>query len=258
MNGQLPTVISDISGVTGLARIRALLAGERDPAKLAALTDSRLNASPHTLANSLEGNWREEWRFNRRQSLELSEVYRQQIAECDARIEAPLHTFDSKIAVHTNPASTSKRRPKQARRHEPHFDLPTQLYRISGVDLTRIDGIEGLTAQTLSAEIGLDMSRWKTEKHCASWRGLCPDNRLSGGKVLTRGTRHVVNRAADALRLAAQHLRHSQSSLGANYRRLRARLGAPKASTAMAHKLARLVYRMLQIWPAICGQRYGT
>jgi hypothetical protein len=234
-----------------MAILRALLAGERDPAKLAALKDYRIKASTHTIAKSLEGNWREELLFNLRQSLELYEVYQQKIAECDVRIEAHLLTFDSKIDGQTNPAPTAKPRSKQARRHEPHFDLHTQLYRISGVDLTRIDGIEVLTAQTLIAEIGLDMRRWKSEKHFASWLGLCPDNRISGGKVLKRGTRNVVNRAADALRLAAQNLLHSKSALGANYRRLRARLGAPKAITAMAHKLARLVYRMLKF-----GQQY--
>lgn len=135
--------------------------------------------------------------------------------------------------------------------HPPHFDLHTERSRISGVDLTRIDGIEVLTAQTLMSEIGLDMSRWNTETHFASWLGLCPDNRISGGNVRTRGTRNVVNRAADALRLSAQNRLHSKSALGANYRRLRARLGAPKAITAMAHKLARLDYRMLT-----CGQHY--
>ena len=171
MNVQLANVISDISGVTGLAILRALLAGERDPATLAAFKDYRIKASTHTLAKSLEGNWRDEVLFNLRQSLELYEVYQQKIAACDARIEAHLHTFDSKIEVHTNPAPTSKRRPKKARRHEPHVDLHTQLYRISGVDLTRIDGIEVLTAQTLISEIGLDMNRWKTEKHFASWLG---------------------------------------------------------------------------------------
>ena len=252
MNVQLAHVIRDISGVTGLAMIRALPAGERDPAKLAAFKDDRIKASTPTLAKSLAGNWREAWLCHRRQSLELSEVYQQKIAECDARIAAHLYTFDSKIEVHTNPAPTGKRRPKKARRHEPHVDLHTQLYRISGVDLPRIDGIEVLTAPTLIAEIGLDMSRWKTAQHCASWRGLCPDHRISGGTGLTRGTRDVVNRAADALRLAAQHLLHRKSALGANYRRLRARLGAPKAITAMAHQLARLVYRMLNY-----GQQYG-
>ncbi len=251
MNVQLANVISDISGVTGLAILRALLAGERDPAMLAAFKDYRIKASTHTIAKSLEGNWREELLFHLRQSLELYECYQQKIAECDTQIEAHLLTFDRKIEGSAPPLPTPKRRPKKARRNEPHFDLHTQLYRISGVDLTRIDGIEVLTAQTLIAEIGLDMSRWKSEKHFASWLGLCPDNRISGGKVLTRGTRDVVNRAADALRLAAQNLLHSKSALGANYRRLRARLGAPKAITAMAHKLARLVYRMLKF-----GQQY--
>jgi hypothetical protein len=133
-----------------------------------------------------------------------------------------------------------------ARGHQSGFDLRGQLYRITGVDLTRIDGIEVQNAQTIVSEVGVDMSRWKTEKHFASWLGLCPDNRSSGGKVLKRGTRHVVNRASTALRLAASALLRSQSALGAKFRRLRSKLGAPKAITAMAHMLARLVYRMLK------------
>ncbi len=131
------------------------------------------------------------------------------------------------------------------------LDLSSQLFRIAGVDLTQIDGIQVQTAQTVISEVGMDMSRWKTEKQFASWLGLCPDNRISGGKVLKRGTRHVVNRAATALRMAAWSLFRSQSALGANFRRLRRKLGAPKAITAMAHKLARLVYRMLKF-----GQGY--
>jgi transposase len=124
--------------------------------------------------------------------------------------------------------------------------LGRELHRISGVDLTRIDGIDVGVAQTVVSEVGFDMTRWQTEHHFASWLGLCPDNRITGGKVIRRGTRHVVNRAATALRLAATTLLRSQSYLGAQYRRLRAKLGAPKAITAMAHKLARLVYRMLK------------
>jgi hypothetical protein len=251
MNVQLANVISAISGVTGLAILRARLAGERDPARRAALKDDRLNASTHTIAKSLEGNGREELLCNLRQSRELDDCYQPKIVECDTQIEAHLLTFDSQIEGSAPPLPTPKRRPKKARRHEPHVDLHTQLYRISGVDLTRIDGIAVRTAPTLIAEIGLEMSRWKREQHCASWLGLCPDNRISGGKGLTRGTHDVVNRAADALRLAAQNLLHSKSALGANYRRLRARLGAPNAITAMAHKLARLVYRLLKF-----GQQY--
>lgn len=251
MNGQRAKVISDISGVTGLAMIRALLAGERDPATLAAFKDDRLKASPHPIAKSLEGNWRDELLCKLRQSLALYDVYQQKIAECAARIEAHLPTVDRKIEGQPNPAPPSTRRPTKARRHAPHFEVRTALYRSRGVDLTRIDGIEVRTAQTLIAESGLDRSRWKTEKHFASWLGFCPDNRISGGKVLKRGTRDVVNRAADALRLSAQNLLPSKSALGANYRRRRARLGAPKAITAMAHKLARVVYRLRK-----CGQQY--
>src|SRR5579864_3740082 len=128
----------------------------------------------------------------------------------------------------------------------PQFPLSNELMRISGVDLTQIDGVDAMTAQTLISEVGLDMSRWKTESHFASWLGLCPDNRISGDKVLKRSTRHVVNRASTALRLAASALLRSQSALGAKFRRLRSKLGAPKAITAMAHLLSRLIYRMLK------------
>src|SRR5437870_5693025 len=128
----------------------------------------------------------------------------------------------------------------------PQFDLGRELHRISGVDLTRIDGIDVGVAQTVISEVGLDMSRWQDEHHFASWLGLCPDNRITGGKVIRRGTRHVINRAATALRIAATTLLRSQSYLGAQFRRLRGKLGAPKAITAMAHKLAVLVYRMLR------------
>jgi transposase len=140
---------------------------------------------------------------------------------------------------------------KKQNKNNPHFHLAAELQRVTGVDLTRIDGVDVMVAQTLVSEVGLDMSRWKTEAHFASWLGLCPDNRISGDKVLSRGTRHVLNRAATALRLGASTLLRSQTYLGAQYRRLRPRLGAPKAITAMAHRLARLVYRMLKY-----GQHY--
>jgi transposase len=143
-----------------------------------------------------------------------------------------------------------KKKGKQYK-NNPQFHLADELQRITGVDLTRIDGIDVMVAQTLISEVGLDMSRWKTEAHFASWLGLCPDNRTSGDKVLSRGTRHVVNRAATSLRVAATTLLRSQTYLGAQNRRLRSKLGAPKAITAMAHRLARLVYRMLKY-----GQQY--
>jgi len=138
------------------------------------------------------------------------------------------------------------KRRRKAGSHTPPFDLGCELHRISGVDRTRIDGIEVSVAQTVISEVGLDMSRWEDEHHFASWLGLWPDNRITGGNVIRRGTRHVVNRAATALRLSASTLLHSQSYLGAQYRRFRSTLGAPKAITAIAHQLAVLVYRMLR------------
>jgi transposase len=154
--------------------------------------------------------------------------------------------MEAKVDPASDPIPEPTRRGKGSRPHQPHFDLRGHLYRVTGVDLTQIDSIDVRIAQTVISEVGLDMSRWKTEKHFASWLGLCPDNRTSGGKVLKRGTRRVVNRAATALRLAAWSLIRSRSALGAKFRRLRSRLGAPKAITAMAHTLARLVYRMLK------------
>ncbi len=247
MNLQLTNVISDLSGTTGLAIIRAILDGERDPHRLAELRDHRIQASREEIAHSLVGTWREELLFVLRQALELYETYQQKIAACDLQVEAHLKSFPAKGAEDTAlPPLKPNRKPRKS---APRFDLRQQLYRVSGVDLTSIDGINVLTAQTLISEIGLDMSAWPTEKHFASWLGLCPDHRISGGKILKRGTRQVINRAATALCLAASTLRNSKSALGANFRRLRARLGAPKAITAIAHKLARLVYRML---------KYGT
>jgi transposase len=244
MNIQLANLISDISGTTGLAILWAIVRGERDPEKLAMHKHSRIRASRQEIARSLEGTWRQELLFVLEQSLDLYQTYQQKIQICDQRIDEQLRSMESRI----DPLSESvpePRRGKDARRHPSGFDLRGQLYRITGVDLTQIDGIEVQTAQTIVSEVGVDMSRWKTEKHFSSWLGLCPDNRTSGGKVLRRGTRHVVNRASTALRLAASSLLRSQSALGAKFRRLRSKLGAPKAITAMAHMLARLVYRML-------------
>lgn len=168
------------------------------------------------------------------------------IAECDQKLQQHLSTFANSSLPVTQESLSRANKNKSRQKNVPQFSLTEELVRITGVDLTRIDGINAMTAQTLISEIGLDMSRWKTEAHFASWLGLCPDNRISGDKVLSRGTRRVVNRAARALRIAANTLLKSRSYLGAQYRRLRAKLGAPKAITAMAHRLARLVYRMLK------------
>jgi len=242
MNVQLANIISDISGATGMAILRAIVAGERDPDKLASRKNSLIRATHAQIAQSLVGDWREELLFVLEQSLELYDTYLGKIAECDRRIEAYMTSMESKVAVDVQPPFEALPSPKR----RPQFNLRSHLHRIAGVDLTQIDGLNVQTVQTIISEVGVDMSRWKTEKNFASWLGLCPDNRVSGGKVLKRGTRQVVNRAATALRLAAWSLIRSKSALGANFRRLRSRLGAPKAITAMAHKLARLVYRMLK------------
>ena len=249
MNVQLANVISDISGLTGQAIIRAIMAGERDPRKLAALSDRRVHASQEEIAKSLEGNWRPELLFVLQQEVEMYDTYQRRVAECDQRLQKHLASFADTLSVR---ASKDKPKTKKAAaKNAPQFDLSSELQRITGVDLTRIDGIDVMVSQTILSEVGLDMSRWKTEAHFSSWLGLCPDNRISGDKVLGRGTRRVVNRAATALRQAANTLMRSRSYLGAQYRRLRTKLGAPKAITAMAHRLARLVYRMLKY-----GQAY--
>src|SRR5215207_1084749 len=250
MNVQLSNVISDISGVSGMAILRAIVAGQRDPQQLAALCDPRIRASHDQIAKSLEGNWRAELVFALAQQLRNYDHYLKQIELCDQQLEAHIQTLPTSTdpvpaVAEPSPAKQRAKRSK-SKGHAPRFELAAHLNRIAGVDLTLIDGIDIMTAQTIASETGFDMSSWNTEGHFASWLGLCPDNRISGGRILAKGTRHVVNRVATALRMAASTLLKSQSYLGSQYRRLRTRLGAPKAITAMAHRLARLVYRMLK------------
>ena len=253
MNVQLANVISDLSGTTGQAIVRAIVAGERDPHRLAQLRNYRVQASEEEVARSLQGNWRKEMLFALRQELELYDFYRQRVAECDKQLETELKQWparDTAPVLEDKDGNGGAGNPRKPRRKPtgnlPQFNLAGELERITGVDLTRIDGVDLMTAQTVISEAGLDMSCWKTEAHFVSWLGLCPRNEISGGKVLKRATRHVVNRIASALRMAATTLLRSQTYLGAQYRRLRTRLGAPKAITAMANRLARLIYRMLK------------
>jgi transposase len=254
MNLQLGNVISDIAGTTGQKILRAIVAGERNPETLAEMKDSRIKASHSEIVASLTGNWRAELLFALQQELQHYDFCQLRMRDCDQAIAQHLKT----IPTRPSQAQTNHRQPssrpvvkKQIRGNAPRFPLAEELQRITGLDLTRIDGIAAMTVQTVISEVGLDMNRWKTEAHFASWLGLCPHNDVSGGKVLRRGTRHVVNRAATAFRMAALTLRNSQSYLGAQFRRFRAKLGAPKAITAMAHKLAVLFYRMMRF-----GQEY--
>jgi transposase len=243
MNVQLTNVLSDITGVTGMKIIRSILAGERNPEVLARYRDKRCAKSQTEIAKSLEGNYKREHLFALKQAVELYDFYDQQLQACDAELEALYNEFDPPDQPGTEPPAprTTKRR-----KNQPYFDLAQSLYRLTGVDLTRVDGVDALTAQTILSEIGVDMSPWPTVKHFTSWLRLAPNNKVTGGKVKQRGTLPTQNRATTALRIAAQSLTHSDSALGGFYRRMRAKHGAPKAITATAHKLARIIYFMLK------------
>jgi transposase len=248
MNLKLTEVVSDITGKTGITIIRAILEGERDSQLLATHRDKRCQHDQATIAKALEGHWRAEHLFALQQAVDQYDFIQQQLRTCDQQIEACLQAFVAQAEVR-EPQSTPARKRRARQRHTPDFEVHTYLESMTGVDLTEIDGIDSLSALKIISEIGLDMTRWPSGKHFASWLGLCPGNKMSGGKRYRMRSKPTANRAATALRLAAQGLANSHSALGAYYRRMRARLGAPKAITATAHKLARLVYSML---------RYGT
>lgn len=247
MNLQIGNVLSDINGKSGMAILRAIVKGERDPYRLADLCDSRIKAKRRQVAESLEGAWRRELLFILKQQLEIHDALAEQVSKCDRQIETHLQTIQQKVDPEVTPMPAA-RRPRKLpnRKHNPQYDLRKYLYQITGVDLTQIDGIGEQTALTVVSEVGVDMSKWKTEKNFSSWLGLSPNNEKTGGKVIQRRTKKVVNRAATALRLAALTLRTSQSFLGAKYRRLHGRMDAAKAITALARNLATLIYRMLK------------
>lgn len=244
MNLQLHKVLSDITGVSGMRIIRAILSGVRNPSALAGMRDSKVKKSEDEIAKALSGNYREEHLFTLKHSVELYDLFAQKIRECDEKIEEYLKSFEDK--ADPDQFVSKKTKPKTRRKNQPHFELDRELYRVTGVDLTAIDGIDSLTAQTVVSEVGFDVSVFPTEKHFASWLTFSPDNRITGGKVRRRRTRKSQNRLATALRLAAQSLHKSDSALGAFFRRMKAKLGPAKAITATARKLACLIYRMLR------------
>jgi transposase len=250
MNVQLSNVLSDLSGVSGMKIIGAILEGKRDRWELAALAEPGVKATSKEIAKSLEGNWREELLFVLGQEVELYHVYQEKIADCDVELRKHLESLGSKVDLAAQPIG-AKPQGKKRSKNAPQFDLRTELYRITGIDWAQVNGIDVLTAQTVIAECGADLSAFPREKQFTSWLGWCPTNEQSGGRILNRRTRKVVNRAAAALRNAASTLLRSQSYLGAQYRLLRTRLGAPKAITAMARKLACLFYRLIKH-----GQQY--
>jgi len=246
MNVKLAEVVSDVTGLTGMGIIRAILAGQRDPQRLAALRSVRCKRTREEIARALEGSWRAEHLFALKQAVALYEFYHQKVRECDAELEAHLRTF----------ADRAEGRPLQPR---PKGHGPTRgpnaptfggareaLYRMSGVDLTVLEGINETTALVILAEVGPDVSRFPSAKHFASWLGLSPLHRVSAGKIQSRHVRRGAHRVARALRVAVQSCHHAKNALGAFYRRIQARAGAPKAIVATARKLAERVYRVLR------------
>jgi len=244
MNLQLHHVVSDITGVTGMTIIRAIVAGERDPNVLASHRDRRCHASVETVCQALVGNYREEHVFALTQALELYEVYQTKVTACDEQIEAILKRLKKNA-----PPPASKLLPVRQRTHQPNapaFDARGALHAILGVDLTQINGLGPYLALKLVGECGTNLAAWPTAKHFTSWLGLAPHNKISGGKVLSSKTRRTSNRAASLLRLAAGTVGRTDTALGAFYRRLSARVGKAKAITATARKIAVLFYNTLR------------
>jgi len=252
MNLQIHHVIGDITGVTGLAIVDAILAGQRDAAELAKLRDPRIKAAAEIIRKSLVGNWRSEHLFTLRQSREFYRFYQQQIVACDLEIEKMLLKFEPRTDPEVRPLppdrkqnrAGKKRRKKNGHPH-PEFDMRTETYKLFGVDVTQIPGLEE-NALPLFSEVGRDMSKWPTAGHFVSWLALCPDNDISAGKLLWRGVRTVKNRAGHIFRLAAFSLHHSPTPLGHYLRRMKAKLGPKAATTATAHKIAVIFYTMVK------------
>jgi transposase len=243
MNVQLHHVVSDITGLTGMRIIRAIVAGVHEPAALAEFRDRRCAASPDIIRAALTGNYRPEHLFALRHAVELYDVHQAKIAECDTEIETVLRTL---TADRTTPEATLPAVRHAKARNEPRFDARQALYTLLGADLTQIHGFGPYTVLRLVAECGDDMSKWPTAKHFASWLSLAPGNKVSGGRLLSSKTRRSANRAAVLLRIAAVNIGRTHTALGAFYRRLAARTGKAKAVTATARKLAILFYNALR------------
>jgi transposase len=274
MNLHLHHVVSDITGLTGLRIIDAILSGQRDPEQLVKLRDKRVyKSTPRQMQAALVGDYRAEHLFVLSQSLQAYRFYQARIEECDREVEPLLEKLAQQVEAAsaklkldalkpssakdgaTTPELPSESKPacglkakkkRKPRANEPKIDLAGLLERICGIDLTKVVGLNVLNVLLIVSEIGVDMSKWRSAKAFCSWLGLCPGNKISGGKVLDSRTRQVVNRVADALRLAAQSAGRTETCLGIFYRRKQAHLGAPKATTATARKLACLIYHLLK------------
>jgi transposase len=253
MNVQVHRVISDITGYSGMAIIRAILAGERDPLKLAQMKHHLVKTPTEVIVKALEGDYRAEHLFELQTAVELYDVYQRKIMECGARVEQHLTELEMK----TDFAQLMEQKGAlKARSASVRLELQRQarLESVCGADLTLVPGLSTVAVQTIIAETGLDMNCWKSEKHFCSWLKLCPDNRISGGKVLSSRAGKSKNRATAMFRLAAQSAMRSETAIGAFIRRIKTRLGAPIAINAGAHKLAKLYYRMLKFGEAYAEQ----
>ena len=247
MNLQLHKVVTDIAGATGMRIIRAIVEGQRDPESFLPMVHRACKSAPEEFVKALTGHYAAEHLFALRQALDRYDMYQRQIAELDGELHRATREFASARPRDCGAQEQAQGKPRRGRRkNQCHFDLADEALRMAGVDLTRIEGIDALTAFTIITEQGVDMSPFPTEKHFASHLGLCPDNQITGGRVRKKSTRRVASRAARALRVAAQSLARSKTALGAFYRRIRGRCGAAKAIVATAHKLAKIIYRMLK------------
>jgi transposase len=248
MNVQFHHVISDITGLTGLAILDAIVGGERDAVVLARLRDPHIKADEETIRKSLEGSWRPEHIVALKQRLSLYRSYREQIHECDQEIEKLVSAFEPKVDPDDKPLPPDRKQKQRKRKKksgDPNFDMRTEAYKLFGVDLTQIPGLMMLVFMLFS-EVGRDMSRWPSAAHFVSWLGLCPDNDISGGKVLWRGARRTKNRAGTLFRLAAHALHRDPTPMGDYLRRMKAKLGPAAATTATAHKIAVIFYTMVK------------
>ncbi len=253
MNVQIHHVINDITGLTGLSIVDAILSGQRDPVELAKLRDPHIRASEETIRKSLVGNWRPEHLFTLKQSREIYRHYQEQIAACDEEIEKLVARFPPRVDPETRPLPPDRKKSRKRNRRNPKpglhakavFDTRTEVYKLFGVDVTQIPGLL-LMVFRLFSEVGRDMSRWPTAAHFVSWLGLCPDNDISGGRVLWRGRRRVKNPAGQLFRLAAYGLHHDQTPMGDYLRRMKTKLGPAAATTATAHKIAIIFYTMVK------------
>jgi transposase len=256
MNLQLNHVVSDITGATGMKIIRAIVSGERSPAALAEYRDTRCKKNEKEIAKALDGNYRQEHLLALKHALAAYDFFHQQAMECEEAIEQMLAKWEKQVestpVQNPTPPERSSKNGKGIQKKTKynlspyHFEAESSLKKILHVNLADIPGLDINGIMKILAEIGLDMSKWPSAKHFASWLGLCPGNKISGGKILSSKTKPSANRAAQALRLAANSLHNSKTALGAYFRRMRARLGAPKAITAVAHKLAKILFTMLK------------